>query len=229
MPRSWRKAASCVVTQVGLLPLRGRIDPRKVVCHSVYFFRRKPAHRLGVLGDHVRAAKVARQADLSNQVRVMLATEARRHAFSAALANGAVAPGAVVKIGSGSRTQGFPITDIPICLARQPAHVTSNICKIGQVNEMALVQHLLHALVPTLIFAEIDQLLEDHRVVLSGDGRNRPIGSAGTVRAMTARAGRVQLAAASRVGYALQRRLKFLLRCGRCTCRLRVAAQEQER
>jgi len=128
-----------------------------------------------MLGNHVRTAKVTRQVDLSNQIGVMLATEARSHAFSTALANRSVAIGAVAKIGRRSRTQRHSITKIQICMTRQAADIACNIGKIGEVNEMALVQHLLHALVPPLIFAKIDQLLEDHRVVLPGDGRDRPV------------------------------------------------------
>jgi hypothetical protein len=73
--------------------------------------------------------------------------------------------------------------------AAQASDVSRDVGQLLRIREMMLIAEVLHPLVPALVVSEVDELLEQHRPVLAGNGGNGSVRSTETVAPVAGGAG----------------------------------------
>ena len=74
---------------------------------------------------------------------------------------------------------------------------------------------ILHALIPAAIVSEVDQLLDEHRNMLTCDGGDRPVVSAASVRSVASSTGFEQLCAVFQIRRECQGSAELIDGCSR--------------
>ena len=152
-------------------------DTREIISDAPQFFRRDFTQPLDMRAIHSRTLVGGGLLQLAQQIGVVLSGEARPVQEQIALAQGAVAALAPLKIDACAYSERSSVADAlrRRRKARQIRHVRRHIRQILRAVQMMLIREMLHALIPALVVTKIRELLEQDAAVLASDRRDLSI------------------------------------------------------
>lgn len=188
-----------------------RTEARQIVRHTRAFAGGKCRNEPNVLGVHAGAHAGGCFIELVRQVSVMLSRETRSQAPQFAHRERSVTFGAVTVIDDAATLERRAVaaTTLERRPARQALGMGSDIQQFLRAIQVVLRGEVPHALVPSPVMAEVHELLDQHRDVLAGYGRDAAVTAAAPVRGVAGRTGREQVGAMLQVRFKFDRRTEF--------------------
>ncbi len=164
-----------------------------------------------MLGIHSGPISCGGLVELTQQIRVVLAGKPWTHAAQLSLAERPVTTLALPEVDACTTLQRHTVADA--ALERRPARqafdVRSDVEQVLWPGQSMAGREVLHALIPAAIGTEIDQLLDQHRDMLTRDGRYSCVIGAATVGLVACCARTKQRSAVLEVRFELQRCAKL--------------------